>query len=106
MPPSCRAGELAALPTHQFSDALASGCLRSEEECCLCMEPFGAEDEVLLLLLPLSLPPLSRHALPSPLSARLRARLQVLLLPCQHYFHKPCIEQWYFRKAACPLCRV
>ena len=54
---------LAALPTQSWSSAQAAGSLPQaslEDECCLCMERFTDDDEV-------------------------------LLLPCKHFFHKPCI---------------
>lgn len=54
---------LAALPTQSWSSAQAAGSLpqaSEEDECCLCMEHFTDEDEI-------------------------------MLLPCKHFFHKPCI---------------
>lgn len=54
---------LAALPTQSWSSAQAAGSLPQasvEDECCLCMERFTDDDEV-------------------------------MLLPCKHFFHKPCI---------------
>ena len=59
------AEELAKLPTHQWSEGPIAA--DADEECCLCMEAFAGEDEV-------------------------------LLLPCGHYFHKPCIDRWFATK--------
>ena len=64
------AEELAKLPTHQWSEGPRAA--DADEECCLCMEAFAGEDEV-------------------------------LLLPCGHYFHKPCIDRWFVTKRYVPI---
>lgn len=33
------------------------------------------------------------------------ATLPLLLMPCDHLFHEPCIRAWLSRSNACPLCR-
>ena len=29
----------------------------------------------------------------------------LLILDCQHFFHKKCIQEWFKRKDTCPICR-
>lgn len=30
---------------------------------------------------------------------------RVVRLPCDHYFHKPCINKWFTERNTCPICR-
>ena len=32
--------------------------------------------------------------------------VQLLTLPCFHFFHYDCIEPWFKNKSECPVCRV
>ncbi|CAD8050814.1 unnamed protein product [Paramecium sonneborni] len=29
-----------------------------------------------------------------------------ILLPCDHYYHKECIDNWFIQKQTCPICRT
>jgi hypothetical protein len=30
----------------------------------------------------------------------------ITILKCNHYFHEYCLEDWFYKKENCPLCRV
>ena len=29
---------------------------------------------------------------------------ETIVLPCGHYYHKPCVSRWLWNKTTCPLC--
>ena len=35
----------------------------------------------------------------------IRIHIQVMMLPCSHFFHTACIGRWFAHKTTCPVCR-
>ena len=45
------------------------------EECCICLQIFSDSNS------------------------------EVVRLPCSHLYHKKCIQRWFLKNSACPLCK-
>ena len=30
----------------------------------------------------------------------------IVVLPCHHYYHKNCLEEWIAHNGSCPMCRI
>ncbi|KAH9260580.1 hypothetical protein BASA81_001047 [Batrachochytrium salamandrivorans] len=70
--------KIKALPTRLTAARAATTAVAEGEEedvCSICLAEFAAEGEL------------------------------VRVLPCQHYFHPPCVDEWLQNRNTCPLCK-
>lgn len=67
--------KIKALPTRLTAARAAAATEEEEEVCSICLAEFALEGEL------------------------------VRVLPCQHFFHPPCVDEWLQNRNTCPLCK-